>query len=67
MQLDTDEVTVENALTRDFERVVKLHLEPVWHQLSGKTRQLVNDIKTLRQLLEYVSVVVGLLFLFCIG
>ena len=56
-QLDTDELTVENAITRDFEKIVRMHLDPVWHQLGAKTRQLVADIKTLRLVLEYVFLV----------
>ena len=54
LQLDSDEFTLENAITRSFDKIVRLHLDPVWHQLSGKTKQLVTDIKTLRLVLEYV-------------
>ena len=54
MQLDSDEFTLENAITRSFDKIVRLHLDPVWHQLSAKTKQLVTDIKTLRLVLEYV-------------
>ena len=52
LQLDTDEMTVENAITRSFDKIVKLHLDPVWHQLSSKTKQLIADIKTLKLMLE---------------
>ena len=52
LQLDTDEMTVENAITRSFDKIVKLHLDPVWHQLSPKTKQLIADIKTLKLMLE---------------
>ncbi len=45
-------MTVENAITRSWDKVVQLHLDPVWHQLSGKTRQLISDVRTLRTMLE---------------
>ena len=51
-QMDTDEMTVEYAITRGFDKIIKLHMDPVWHQLSSKTKQLISDIKTLRLLLE---------------
>ena len=54
LQLDSDEFTLENAIARSFDKIVRLHLDPVWHQLSGKTKQLVTDIKTLRLVLAYV-------------
>lgn len=49
--LDLDEMTVENALSKCFKKIIKFQLEPVWHQLSGKTKQLVEDLGTLRNLL----------------
>ncbi len=52
LQLDTDEMTVEYAITRGFDKIVKLHLDPVWHQLGTKTKLLISDLKTLRLLLE---------------
>ena len=51
-QIDADEFNVENAMTRGFDRIVRLHLDPVWHQLGPKTKQLVADVKTLRLMLE---------------
>nr|CAG4650837.1 EOG090X03DI [Simocephalus serrulatus] len=49
--LDLDEMTVENALSKCFKKIIKFQLEPVWHQLSGKTKQLITDLGTLRTLL----------------
>ena len=51
-QLDTEEITLENAITKSFEKIVKLHLDPVWHQLGAKTKQLIADIKMLKLVLE---------------
>ncbi|XP_059178554.1 DNA repair endonuclease XPF-like isoform X2 [Physella acuta] len=53
--IDTDEITVENALSKAFELLIRLQLEPVWHQLSSKTRQLVADLKTLRLILRHLT------------
>uniref|UniRef100_A0A0B7B0H8 DNA repair endonuclease XPF n=1 Tax=Arion vulgaris TaxID=1028688 RepID=A0A0B7B0H8_9EUPU len=53
--IDTDEITVENALSKSFETVIRLQLEPVWHQLSSRTRQLVSDLKTLRLILRHLT------------
>lgn len=53
--IDTDELTVENVISRSFERVVKYQLDPVWHQLSQKTRRLISDLRTLRTILLYLT------------
>jgi len=50
--LDTDEVTVETAVTKNFDRVIRMLVDPVWHQLSAKTKQLIADLKTLREILQ---------------
>ncbi|XP_065217330.1 DNA repair endonuclease XPF isoform X2 [Planococcus citri] len=49
--LDTNEVTVENAVSRSFHKLLQLQLDPVWHQLSSTTKQLLADLKTLRHIL----------------
>nr|CAG4638335.1 EOG090X03DI [Cyclestheria hislopi] len=49
--LDLDDLSVENALSKSFHKVIKFQLEPVWHQLSNKTKQLISDLQTLRTLL----------------
>nr|KAG5698301.1 hypothetical protein BaRGS_017003 [Batillaria attramentaria] len=53
--VDMEEITVETALGKDFDRMVRLQLDPVWHMLSGKTRQLVSDLGTLRLILKYLT------------
>lgn len=52
--LETEEITVENALAKSFHKLLQIQLDPVWNRLSAKTKQLVADLKTLR------SVVVSL-------
>ena len=51
MQLDLDDITVENAYFRAFDQVVRRQLDPVWHKVGPKTKQLVGDLATLRSLL----------------
>lgn len=51
-QLDLDELTVENAYFRSFEVIVRRQLDPVWHKVGPKTKQLINDLGTLRRLLQ---------------
>ncbi|XP_078702726.1 DNA repair endonuclease XPF-like [Branchiostoma floridae x Branchiostoma belcheri] len=53
--LEAEDLTVENAISLMFDQIVRQQLDPVWHQLSGKTRQLVADLKTLRTLLVYLT------------
>jgi hypothetical protein len=50
-QLDLDDFNVENAYFRSFDIVVRRQLDPVWHKVGPKTKQLVSDLGTLRQLL----------------
>lgn len=53
--LDTDDLTVENAISKSFHKLLQYQLDPVWNQLSAKTRQLVADIKTLRSVLRCLT------------
>uniref|UniRef100_A0A1I8J2E4 Alpha-E domain-containing protein n=1 Tax=Macrostomum lignano TaxID=282301 RepID=A0A1I8J2E4_9PLAT len=49
--LDANELTVENALTRGFDQLLRSYTDPVWHRMSYRSRQLVADIRTLRRFL----------------
>ena len=44
-KLDVDELTPENALTKSFDFLVKLYVDPVMHALSFKSRQMLADIR----------------------
>jgi len=46
---------VENAISKSFEQVIRLQLDPVWHTLGPKTKQLVSDLKTLRLVLRHLT------------
>ncbi|KAI0002433.1 hypothetical protein BJV74DRAFT_599304 [Russula compacta] len=52
--LDLDDLNVENAYFRSFDAIVRRQLEPVWHRVGPRTKQLVNDLATLRRLLAYL-------------
>ncbi len=44
-------VNFDAVLGRQFDVIVRQQLEPVWHQISFRTRQLVSELATLRALL----------------
>jgi DNA excision repair protein ERCC-4 len=50
-QLDVEELTVENGLFKSFDTIIKKQLETIWHQVGPKTKQLISDLGTLRNLL----------------
>lgn len=53
-KVDVEDLTVENGLFKSFDEIVRRQLDPIWHTLGKKTRQLVSDLKTLRKLLDYL-------------
>ncbi|KAI0300476.1 hypothetical protein B0F90DRAFT_1810368 [Multifurca ochricompacta] len=52
--LDLDDLNVENAYFRSFDAIIRRQLDPVWHKVGPRTKQLVNDLSTLRRLLTYL-------------
>ncbi|KAI4369977.1 hypothetical protein MLD38_018366 [Melastoma candidum] len=53
-KVDVEDLTVENGLFKSFDEIVRMQLDPIWHTLGKKTKQLVSDLKTLRKLLDYL-------------
>ncbi|CAL9171140.1 unnamed protein product [Musa hybrid cultivar] len=53
-KVDVEDLTVENGLFKSFDEIVRRQLDPIWHTLGRKTKQLVSDLKTLRKLLDYL-------------
>ena len=49
--LELDEWTLDSALHKNFDEVIKRQLDPVWHRVSRKTKQIVSDLRHLRELL----------------
>lgn len=54
-KVDVEDLTVENGLFKSFDEIVGRQLDPIWHTLGKRTKQLVSDLKTLRKLLDYLS------------
>ncbi|CAH0476693.1 unnamed protein product [Peronospora belbahrii] len=52
--LDTADLTMDKALAKSFSTYIRRQLDPLWHKLPVKTKQLVGDLSTLRQLLSYL-------------
>jgi DNA excision repair protein ERCC-4 len=44
-------LSVENCITQQFDIAISRQLEPYWHKLSHGTKQLVQDLRTLKTLL----------------
>lgn len=53
-KVDVEDLTVENGLFKSFDEILRKQLDPIWHILGKKTKQLVSDLKTLRKLLDYL-------------
>ncbi|XP_033737580.1 DNA repair endonuclease XPF-like [Pecten maximus] len=53
--IDADEITVENSIGKAFDTIIRMQLDPIWHQIGPKTRQLVSDLKTLRLILRHLT------------
>jgi len=48
------ELKVESSLTGDFDQRIRRQLDPMWNKLPPSTKQIVADLKTLRQMLNYL-------------
>jgi DNA excision repair protein ERCC-4 len=51
-KVDVSELNIENSFFKSFDALVRRQLDPIWHQVSSASKQLVGDLKILRQLLE---------------
>lgn len=52
--LEMDEWNVDSALHKSFDVIVRRQLDPVWHRVSWRTKQIVHDLTVLRQILQCV-------------
>lgn len=59
--LDMEGWTLDSALHRNFDSVVRKQLDPVWHRTSFRTRQIVRDLTTLRSILQLVLLSLNIL------
>lgn len=52
--LELDDWTLDSALHRSFDLIIRRQLDPVWHRVSFRTRQIVHDLTVLRSILQFV-------------
>ncbi|KAE8150031.1 DNA repair protein [Aspergillus avenaceus] len=50
--LDMAEWTLDSALHRSFDIMIRRQLDPIWHRVSFRTRQIVSDLSDLRAILH---------------
>ncbi|KAF1830368.1 DNA repair endonuclease XPF [Decorospora gaudefroyi] len=50
--LEVDDWTVDSALHKNFDQIIRRQLDPVWHRTTFKTRQVVRDLSLLRTILH---------------
>ena len=50
--LDMEDWNLDSALHKQFDMIVRRQLDPVWHRVSWKTKQIVNDLTVLRGMLH---------------
>ncbi|XP_015119066.1 DNA repair endonuclease XPF-like [Diachasma alloeum] len=53
--LDLEDLTAENAISKNFYKQLQHQLDPIWHQLGSATKQLVTDLKLLCTFLTYLE------------
>ena len=49
--LELEDWTLDSALHRSFDIIIRRQLDPIWHRVSYRTRQIVNDLTVLRSIL----------------
>lgn len=50
--LEMDDWTLESALHQNFDVIVRRQLDPVWHRITWRTKQIANDLTVLREILH---------------
>ncbi|KAL4883873.1 hypothetical protein BJY04DRAFT_183422 [Aspergillus karnatakaensis] len=50
--LDMADWTLDSALHRSFDIAIRRQLDPIWHRVSFRTRQIVSDLSDLRAILH---------------
>ena len=47
-------ISLDSGLSTAFDSIIKTELEPVWHRVSPRSRQLIADVTSLRQAIGYL-------------
>ncbi|KAK3905010.1 hypothetical protein C8A05DRAFT_41971 [Staphylotrichum tortipilum] len=61
--LEMDDWNLDSALLKNFDMIVRRQLDPNWHRLTWKTKQIVNDLTVLRGMLQSILVLDAVSFL----
>lgn len=51
--LDVEDWTVDSALHKNFDVTIRRQLDPIWHRVTFRTRQIASDLRVLRTILQY--------------
>lgn len=52
--LDIEDWNVDSALQKNFDTAIQRQLDPIWHRVSYKTRQIASDLTVLKTILQFV-------------
>lgn len=55
--LDFADWTLDAGLHRRFDMIVRRQLDPVWHRTSFRTKQIVWDLTTLQEIMQYACAI----------
>jgi DNA excision repair protein ERCC-4 len=51
--LNTEDFNIGLSVLEEFDSIIRQHLESDWHRVGFKTKQLLKEIRTLRNILKY--------------
>ncbi|KAK4248883.1 hypothetical protein C7999DRAFT_13226 [Corynascus novoguineensis] len=61
--LEMDDWNLDSALLKNFDVIIRRQLDPNWHRVSWKTKQIVNDLTVLRGMLQSILALDAVSFL----
>ncbi|KAK3389065.1 hypothetical protein B0T20DRAFT_386216 [Sordaria brevicollis] len=61
--LEMEDWNLDSALTRNFDLMVRRQLDPNWHRVSWKTKQIAGDLTVLRGMLQSILALDAVSFL----
>lgn len=61
--LEMDDWNLDSALLKNFDVIVRRQLDPNWHRVSWKTKQIVGDLTLLRNMLHSILALDAVSFL----
>jgi len=53
--LGDEDVTIETALTKGFEKIIRAHVDPIWNTINLKSKEILNDLKIFRLLMTQLT------------